>query len=86
MTINIDTDRAADSARAHEILEGVPPEDRAALCDIIRRWIAGLSAEATDAAIVELFAEIQTGDEVWREECRAAREARPWGPSAQKRA
>ena len=55
-------ERMAEIARAHELLGGMPPELRHALRDLLRRWIAGLSPEGADAAIVELFAEVQALD------------------------
>jgi hypothetical protein len=57
-------ERMAEIARAHELLGGMPPELRHALRDLLRRWIAGLSPEAADAAIVELFAEVQACDDM----------------------
>jgi hypothetical protein len=55
-------ERMAGIARAHQLLFVIlvmPPEYRDALRDLLRRWIAGLSPEVADAAIVELFAEVQ---------------------------
>jgi hypothetical protein len=54
---------AADVVRACSLL-WLPPEDRDELRDILRRWIAGLPPEKADAALVELFHEIQICDDV----------------------
>ncbi len=51
-------------AHAEVILRGVPPDLRDELRDIIRRLIADKSSVEADAAIVELFAEIQILDDV----------------------
>src|SRR5258708_38901091 len=49
--------KAADVVRAHELLRGMGPE-RDELRDLLRRCIAGLSPEEADAALVDLFHEI----------------------------
>jgi uncharacterized Zn finger protein len=57
-------ERMAEIARAHQLLLGMLPEFRDVLRDLLRRWIAGLSPEVADAAIVELFAEVQACDDM----------------------
>ena len=57
-------ERMAEIARAHQLFWGMPPENQHALRDLLRRWIAGLSPEGADAAIVELFAEVQACDDM----------------------
>jgi hypothetical protein len=61
-------DKAADVAFAHELLVRLDAPYLNELRDIIRRCIAGLSPEAADAALVELFREIKVLDEVMRAE------------------
>jgi hypothetical protein len=61
-------DRAADVVRAHELLKFIGG-DRAELRDLLRRWIGGLSPEAADAALVDLFREIDICNEVLLEHC-----------------
>jgi plasmid stability protein len=58
-------DRAALVVRARKLLGSSNDELR----DILRQWIAGLSPEAADAALIELFAEIDTLQEVILEQC-----------------
>ena len=60
------SDRAADIVRAHTLLP-ISNQDQNDLRDLLRRWIAGLSPEAADAAIVELFDEVQIYDEMMME-------------------
>jgi hypothetical protein len=63
------TDKATDVVRAREMLEFVGWE-KGELRDLLRRCIAGLSPEAADAAIVDLFHEIDILDEMMMEESR----------------
>jgi hypothetical protein len=60
------SDRAADIVRAHKLLP-ISNQDQNDLRDLLRRWVAGLSPEAADAAIVELFDEVQIYDEMMME-------------------
>ena len=57
-------ERMAEIARALQLLMSMPPENQHALRDLLRRWIAGLSPEGADAAIVELFAEVRAFDDM----------------------
>jgi hypothetical protein len=68
----VDHQKAADIARAFEIfqlleLSGQYAAERDELLGILRRAIAGLPPQAADAAITELFREIQIADDVWWE-------------------
>jgi hypothetical protein len=65
MTTTID--RAALVVRAHDILKGFG--DDGELRDILRRWIAIFPPEKADAALVELFAEIDILNDVIFESC-----------------
>jgi hypothetical protein len=60
---------AADVILAYDLLKFYNPENRQELCSILRRWIAGLSAEQADKALIELFHEIDVCDEVKIESC-----------------
>jgi hypothetical protein len=60
------SDRASDIVRAHKVLP-ISNQDQNDLRDLLRRWIAGLSPEAADAAIVELFDEVQIYDDMMME-------------------
>jgi hypothetical protein len=66
MTTTGDSNRAALVVRAKYILRLC---DRDELRDMLRRWIAGLPPEKVDAALVELFAEIDILEEVMMEHC-----------------
>jgi hypothetical protein len=59
--------KAADVVRAHELLWLVPERDE--LRDLLRRCIAGLSPEEADAALVDLFHEIDVLEDVTWESC-----------------
>jgi len=70
--------KAADVVRAHELLRFVCPGpfeqqmgegDRDELRDLLRRCIAGLSPEEADAALVDLFHEIDVLEDVIWESC-----------------
>jgi hypothetical protein len=60
------SDRAADIVRAHKLLP-ICNQDQNDLRELLRRWIAGLSPEAADAAIIELFDEVQIYDDMMME-------------------
>jgi hypothetical protein len=70
MTDKIDNSMAADVVRAHTLLlYGIRAEEswHDELRDLLRRRIAGLSPEAADAALVDLFHEIDILDDMMRE-------------------
>jgi hypothetical protein len=46
---DVTNSRAADVVRAHELMRCLPPEHQDQLCDILRRWITGLSPEQAAA-------------------------------------
>jgi hypothetical protein len=60
----IDNIKAADVVRFDLLLWSSTPEENDELCDIIQRLITGLSPEAADAALVDLFREINILREV----------------------
>jgi hypothetical protein len=62
--------KAAAVTKAWDALRGTPPEERYQVRDAIRTYIAGLPTEAVDAAIIELFEEVQICDEVFNEALR----------------
>jgi len=64
--------KAADVVRAHELLGDMGSGQmggRDELRDLLRRCIAGLSPEEADAALVDLFHEIDVLDDVIWESC-----------------
>jgi hypothetical protein len=71
------SDRAADIVRAHKLLP-ISNKDQNDLRNLLRRWIAGLSPDAADAAIVELFNEVQIYDDMMMESFSYASEIRRW--------